>query len=1011
MPQPQYKNSPLHHTSSLPNLVPQHKNRRKYMPLSKKYSPSKNTDMAQSHATPPLHTLVAAMANNHLFNPPLLASSSLSDPWSYNKPLQKGTLTARSLKKAARMKEPNISGLMHEGSGSPGQAIHCSISVIGLNLSFFTSFIYASNCATERQVLWDDITHCSTIFAAGPWLLMGDFNVIPNIGEKHGGSMKWSTAMSDFKDCLQNAELEDLKFCGILYSWSDKSLGDACIAKKLDRALVNQKWTSSFPISECNFLTLGISDHSPILVTLDINKPQRRTPSGSLMLGHHTSFSYLQYKGFGAHTLKEQLCFKLFKLKTVLRTTCGKEFSELDSKIHAIQLELQSCQMDLDLSPIDSSLKELEGALTREFFRLGNIQEDILRQKSRMMIHDLEDIKIQVVNHFQSLLGQSPPPTHHISNLAPFISKVVPTSMHSFLEDPPSNLEIQSCMLKLNKDKAPGPDGYNASFFQKCWNIVGRTIIKAISEFFRNGKLLAEVNNTYIALVPKCQNPTSLHDYRPISYVNTIYKCISKLLATRLQSTLPLLIDQAQSAFVHGRKITDPILLAHELLRGYHKHGTPARCAIKVDFKKAFDSVKWDFIINCLSLHNFPPKFISLINACILSPSFTIALNGEFQGEQKITHLSYADDLLLFCHGDICSVSVLKSALDLFCSMSGLDINLSKSAVYFSRVHDHTQYEISSLLGIQAATLPVKYLGVPLISTNLKAQHYSLLVSRITHRVTNWTSRSLSYAGRLQLIKSVLVSTQNYWCNIFILPKGVIDELNKIFRRFLWSGPELKTSGSKVAWGKTTPTDYGLIGAIPTSSKLGTCGLLTSLSHAPGVGEKCWGPLSLRFPRSLMSEGGLHEDITVDNFIINNNWAFPIFLTNAIPELANLPAPDSSTRDTKRWIAFPTGQYSFSHTVSYLVGDLPNVPWHNLVWQSTTIPRMKFILWLAVQSKLPTLDNKSMSSHTNICPLCRLSTESHDHIFLNCPFTSPLWRFIKYMCSIHTAIRSWEPLV
>ncbi|XP_059669365.1 uncharacterized protein LOC132314526 [Cornus florida] len=218
--------------------------------------------------------------------------------------------------------------------------------------------------AIERQVLWDDITHCSTIFAASPWLLMGDFNVIPNIGEKHGGSMKWSTAMSDFKDCLQNAELEDLKFCGILYSWSNKSLGDACIAKKLARALVNQKWTSSFPISECNFLTPGISDHSPILVTLDINKPQRRTPfrffnawsSHKLFLSSVQGVWSTHIKG----TTMFQVVQKLKQLKTVLRTTCRKEFSELDSKIHAIQLELQSCQMDLDLYPSDSSLREPE---------------------------------------------------------------------------------------------------------------------------------------------------------------------------------------------------------------------------------------------------------------------------------------------------------------------------------------------------------------------------------------------------------------------------------------------------------------------------------------------------------------------------------------------------------------------------------------------------------------------------------------------------------------------------
>ncbi|XP_059649981.1 uncharacterized protein LOC132295706 [Cornus florida] len=225
--------------------------------------------------------------------------------------------------------------------------MHCSISLTGLNLSFFTSFIYASNCAIERQALWNDIIYHSTIFASNPWLVLGDFNVIPNIGEKFGGSMKGSSVMSDFKGCLQKAGLEDLKFCGILYSWSNKSIGDACIAKKLDRALINQSWTISFPVSECNFLTPGISDHSPILVTLDINKPQRRIPFRffNAWVSHKLFLPSVQ-RVWSSHirgTAMFQVVQKLKQLKPVLRSICGKELSDLDSKIHAIQLELQSC--------------------------------------------------------------------------------------------------------------------------------------------------------------------------------------------------------------------------------------------------------------------------------------------------------------------------------------------------------------------------------------------------------------------------------------------------------------------------------------------------------------------------------------------------------------------------------------------------------------------------------------------------------------------------------------------
>ncbi|XP_059669323.1 uncharacterized protein LOC132314478 [Cornus florida] len=127
--------------------------------------------------------------------------------------------------------------------------------------------------------------------------------------------------------------------------------------------------------------------------------------------------------------------------------------------------------------------------------------------------------------------------------------------------------------------------------------------------------------------------------------------------------------------------------------------------------------------------------------------------------ELGITHFAFADDLLLLCHGDIASISTLKSALDLLSSSSGLSINPSKSFVFFS--------------------------GVPLISTGLKAADCNVLLDKITTRVT---SKSLSYAGRL-----VLISTQLYWSRIFIIPKKVIDGINAHLRRFLWSG-------SRVAW-------------------------------------------------------------------------------------------------------------------------------------------------------------------------------------------------------------------
>jgi len=101
-------------------------------------------------------------------------------------------------------------------------------------------------------------------------------------------------------------------------------------------------------------------------------------------------------------------------------------------------------------------------------------------------------------------------------------------------------------------------------------------------------------------------------------------------------------------------------------------------------------------------------------------------------------------------------------------------------------------------LGMQEGVLPVRYLGVPLISKRLTAGDCDALVSKITARIDSWLARNLSFAGRLQLLSSVLLSLQVYWTKVFILPKKIIHMLEQKFNRFLWIGKDSKAH-AKVA--------------------------------------------------------------------------------------------------------------------------------------------------------------------------------------------------------------------
>ena len=112
-----------------------------------------------------------------------------------------------------------------------------------------------------------------------------------------------------------------------------------------------------------------------------------------------------------------------------------------------------------------------------------------------------------------------------------------------------TDLEIEDALHQMPPEKALGPDSYNAACFQKNRNLLKFSVFDAIKLFFRNGKLLREVNHTFLTLVPKCSNASSLSDYGLIACCNVIYKLISKILYNRHKVVVGKIISLNQSTF------------------------------------------------------------------------------------------------------------------------------------------------------------------------------------------------------------------------------------------------------------------------------------------------------------------------------------------------------------------------------------------------------------------------------------------------------------------------------
>lgn len=485
--------------------------------------------------------------------------------------------------------------------------------------------------------------------------------------------------------------------------------------------------------------------------------------------------------------------------------------------------------------------------------------------------------------------------------------------------------------------------------------------------------MLRELNTTAITLIPKIQCPKAPGDFRPISCCNTLYKCISSIITGRMQEIMTGIVGKEQGAFIKGRNIVHNVLLAQEILHHYGRSRISPRCVFKFDLFKAYDSVSWGFLNQLLLSFGFPFKWIM---SCISTVRYSILINGELHGnfyekkglrqgdpmspylftlvmeylsrmlakmamnsefwyhprckELNLTHLTYADDLLIFCKGNVKSALLIKECLEEFSVQSGLHINLAKSQAFFGGLNTQDRSELLSLLNVQEGKLPFKYLGVPLSSKKWKGADYLPLIELLTKRFKSWASRLLSYAGRIELINSVIQSIENYWASNFLIPKIVIKEVETMARRFLWSG-SLEKHKAPVSWKKiTSPKITGGLGirCFEISNRASMLKLFWDLARKK---DSMW----VKWVHQRYIKGSNVWDVNLKNSF---SWS-----CKAIFNLRSY-ATLCVSRNNLSWIAHGT-PFSAKATYEHLSPDLPSCWWARILWTRLTFGRWSFITY------------------------------------------------------------------
>ncbi|GJU23286.1 hypothetical protein Tco_1156628 [Tanacetum coccineum] len=913
------------------------------------------------------------------------------------------------------------------------QVMHVKIVHNNSGKEMFCSFVYASNSPMERKSLWADL-------------------------DRH----------NDFKDCVYNVEVMDINSSGLHYTWNKKPKGGHGLLKKLDRVMGNIEFIDAFLDSHVVFQPYRNSDHAPAVLNipnLPFSKPKPFKFFNFLV--HKKQYRDIVSNAWNVASEGHMMYQIVTKLKTIKKPfrKLLHDQGNLNDRVNKLRIELDEVQKAFDLNPNDLSLKDEEAVYVQAFNEAKLDEERFLKQKAKIEWLDVGDTNsayfhkavksrnhrsridsimdsnnIQVrgskvayvfVSHYHMFLGSDMACNN--LNMDGIFSKKVLADSFSNMARPITNDEIKKAMFRIGDDRAPSPDGFSSAFFKKGWDIVGVDICHAIRDFFVNGRLLKEINHTFIALIPKVTTPLKVNDFWPISCCNVIYKCISKILTNRIIDGIKEVVSDNQSAFVPGRRISDNILITQELMHNYHRNIGPPRCAFKIDIQKVYDTVDWHFLEGILKGFGFNPHMIKWIMACVTSTSFSLSFNGDIHGffkgkrglrqgdplspylftlfmkiltlilrrrvnlsgllrfhkhceDLQIINVFFVDDLFIFARGDVDSANMIRESLDEFKSSSRLVPSIPKSMTFFCNVPNYVKISILNIMSFGEGVLLVKYLGVPLISSRFLTKDCKVLVEKVKHRIGDWKNKSLFFAGRLQLSKSVISSMHaNVAWEDICLPKregglGLrsLDTFNmELMTTHIWNIVTNKES-LWVRWIHTYKLKHRSFWDLHVTNNA-SWGWLKLLQMRILVRPFFWvtigngmsvsimhdlwcsiSPLSDHItPRDAYNEG-FNNHAKVAQFVHNNEWRWPDSWLAKIPNLSLIPAPniDVNNDDLVRWkdLNGVLSEFSVSRVWEAIRPCGNEVEWFKVVWFPHVILRHSFHLWLVMRNSLKTQD-------------------------------------------------------
>ncbi|KAK7275172.1 hypothetical protein RIF29_16281 [Crotalaria pallida] len=621
-------------------------------------------------------------------------------------------------------------------------------------------------------------------------------------------------------------------------------------------------------------------------------------------------------------------------------------------------------------------------------------------------IYDSNALRDMAVSYFSKLF--SPNDNINLSLNTEIGFPRLPPGTESIFNSAVSMEETRKALFSMGNLKAPGSDGVRALFYKSQWELMKHFVHNFVIHAFLNPDCISDVNQTIITLIPKLDHPQRISDFRLISLCNVIYKVVTKVIVNRLKPLMNKIVSNTQTSFVPGRLGIDNVIILKEVVHSIKNlKGRKGFMVVKLDLEKAYDRLRWDFIRETLELVGIPANFINIIMHCISSSSMCVNWQGDLsnvfypatgirqgdplspyifvlcmdrlfhliqdainsndwkplamgRGGPRISQLFFADDVILVSEASSAQAIVVSNILQRFCEASGQKVSFHKSSVYFSKnVNNERKEEISNILSIPIAHDIGKYLGIPIIHNREVISSYSFIIDKVKRKLSNWKMNSLSFAGRITLAQSCIMSLPCYVMQACVIPASICQEngglgfrnLKAVNEAYMMKLAWSLISKPDVLWAKVLSSKYKVNNALQVSPSTNSnvSSLWRGISRAfPKVREglmwnmanggtiKFWKDHWLPGVKAIAEIPGVDVlewcvNYPAVHYALNGEWDWDTLKALLPDQLCNLiagitpPNPEAGN-DSVAWMADTSGSFSIRSAYELLRG-------HNSVMQ------------------------------------------------------------------------------